>query len=366
MRGVRVCQTSFERVCGTPSGRGPVIALRVERLNSVFVQQPDMTAPVSNCGDTEVALNLPDLLAREPQTAAQLAAATGCHEASLQRVLRALATVPLWEERDDGAFALAPMGALLRGDAANSLRAWAVWWGQHLWVEWGHLLHTVQTGESARRLLSRTTGMERLEHDVALAAKFNAAMADLTRIIADDVARVSDFSNLRRIVDIGGGNGQLLSMVLRAYPDSHGVLYDRPHAIAAAQANLQRQRLLDRCEMISGDFFDAVPAGGDVYILKSIIHDWNDERSLAILKNCRAAMPGHARLLLIEQVVPERMRPDARHQDIARRDINMLIGAGGRERTLGEYRRLLEQSGFAMQREIPVALGHSVLEAICR
>lgn len=323
-------------------------------------------AAMSQAMSVAAALNLPDLLAHGPQTTAHLAVATGCHEASLQRVLRALATVPLWEERDDGAFVLVPLGELLRSDAANSLRDFSVWWGQHLWTEWGHLLHTVQTGESARQHLTQTTGLERLDIDAGLAVKFNAAMADLTRIVAADVARVYDFSNQRRIVDIGGGNGQLLSMVLRAHPAAHGLIFDRPHAIAAAQANLQRQRLLDRCELQTGDFFEAVPAVGDVYILKSIIHDWSDERSLAILKNCRAAMPGHARLLLIEQVVPERMRADARHQDIARRDINMMIGTGGRERTSGEYQRLLEQSGFALQKQVPVALSHSVLEATCR
>lgn len=308
-------------------------------------------------------LNLPELLARGPRLADELAAATGCHAPSLQRLLRALAAVPLWTELADGRFELAALGEPLRENTANGLRHFVIWWGQHLWREWGHLLHTVQTGQSAREKLTNTRGMERLEHDAASAAVFDRAMAEMTRLIAGDLARVSEFSGAREIVDIGGGNGELIASVLRMHPVLRGVLFDRPHAIEAARENLKRAGVIDRCEMRIGDFFAAIPAGADAYLLKSVIHDWNDEHSIAIFMNCRKAMPSHAKLLLIEQIVSDHVTPSAINRDIARRDINMMVCTGGRERRLGEFRALLAKGGFNLTRTIALSFGHHVLVA---
>lgn len=308
-------------------------------------------------------LRIADHLTNGPKNVDELARATGSHAPSLHRLLRALASLELCIEREDGSFALSPMGSLLRTDGSHSLRSWVLWWGKYQWPLWGNLLYSVKTGESARKLATGTEGFGHLERDAEVAAVFNHAMAQLTRLVAAEVVRVYDFAGMRRIVDVGGGYGALLAAVLEAHPDAHGVLYDLPHAIEGARVHLANAGLQKRCEFSTGNFFDSVPHGADAYLLKAVIHDWNDEQSTIILRNCRRAIQQHGKLLLVERIMPERLEACALHRAIARADLTMLVGPGGRERTEAEFIALLRASGFGLARVVATALEYSILEA---
>jgi hypothetical protein len=309
-------------------------------------------------------LCLAELLADGPKHAEELARATGCEPASFRRLMRALASLDFCTEHNDGSFELRPIGALLRGEAPDSLRSWTVWWGRHLWPAWGNLLHSVKTGESNRSLLTGTSGLGYVGCDAEAAVVFNHAMADITRLVSRQVVRAYDFSRMDRIVDVGGGYGELLAVILETYPQMHGILFDLPHAIKGASKELEKARLIERCELSAGSFFESVPGGGDAYLLKSILHNWNDERSTVILRHCRRAMPKHAKLLVVERIMPARMEPLPDHRALAWSDLNMLVLLEGRERTEAEFRALLASSGFKAARILPAALGFSVIECL--
>ncbi len=310
-------------------------------------------------------LGLADLLADGVNKADKLAKATGCHTQSLHRLLRALASLNICEEREDGSFALTTLGSLLRSDAPASLRDLAIWGGKYQWPMWGHLLHSVKTGNSARTLVEGTASVDHPEHDPEATDIFHRAMFQATRAVARAVVSAYDFSCFRRIVDVGGGYGEMLAAVLRAFPLARGVLFDLPTTLEGARRHLKNEGVLDRCESIGGSFFDAVPGGGDGYILKSVIHDWNNKDSIAILRRCREAMQRSAKLLLVEPVMPERVEHSLHHQDVARRDLNVLVMLGSQERTKREYSALLDSTGFSMRSIVPAALNFSVIEAAC-
>ena len=311
-------------------------------------------------------LRAADFLASGPKNVSELALATESHAPSLHRLLRVLASLDLCTEREDGSFGLTPTGALLRSDTPNSLRSWLLWFGKYQWPVWGQLLHSIKTGESARARVTGSEAFGLLEGDADAAALFNDTMVQFTRIVADEVVRVCDFSRMQRIVDVGGGYGTLLAAILKAHPHLHGVLLDMPHAIEGARKQLEKPNSANRCDLIAGNFFEEIPEGADAYLLKNIIHDWNDERSALILRNCRRAIPKHGRLLLIERVMPIRLGASSAHRTIAYGDLAMLIGPGGRERTEVEFSALLEAAGFAPARVIATALEYSILEAVPR
>jgi SAM-dependent methyltransferase len=310
-----------------------------------------------------VQLRIPELLAEGPKTSAELAEASGSHAPSLYRLLRALTTLDLCHECEDGTFELTPMGALLRSDAPNSLRSWAIFVGGPQWPLWGHLLHSVRTGETARKHLSGTKDFQHLALDADLATLFNQAMVELTRLVAQDVARGYSFAGMTRILDVGGGYGQLLATILQANPAARGVLFDMDHARDAGQRHLEALGLAQRCEIITGSFFESVPGPADAILLKSILHDWGDDQSRAILENCRRALAEGGKLLIIERLMPERLENTPAHHAIARSDLNMLVGPGGRERTEAEFRALLASAGLHASRVIPTASGLAIIEA---
>ena len=233
-----------------------------------------------------------------------------------------------------------------------------------MWPIWGHLLESVQTGESARKLLTGNEDFEHLERDPTVAAIFNQAMVELTRLISQEVVQAYDFTGMRRIIDVGGGYGQLLSAVLTATPGATGVIFDMSHASEGAKRYIESMGLADRCQFVTGNFFESVPGPADACLLKSIIHDWDDARSHAILKTCRQALIEHGKLLLIERIMPERMETLPAHQVIARSDLTMLVGPGGRERTETEFRSLLSAAGFQVSRIFPAGLSMNIIEAI--
>jgi hypothetical protein len=308
-------------------------------------------------------LRIPDLLATGAKRVDELARITECHAPSLRRLMRALVTLELCQEREDGTFELTPMGTLL-SEAEDSLRSWAIHMGKYQWAHWGNLLYSVKTGESARNLLTGTEGFEHLERDPERAAVFNRAMVEQTRRIARGVVRTYDFAGMRRIVDVGGGHGELLAAILAAYPQMRGVLFDLPHAIETARPHLEQAGVAERCELVAGNFFESVPRGADAYLLKSIIHDWNEERSTAILQTCRAALAPEAKLLLVERIMPERLEASPLHQSVAQSDLNMLVGPGGRERTEAEFEGLLSSASFRLTRILPIGPASGVLEAV--
>jgi hypothetical protein len=310
-------------------------------------------------------LGVADHLAAGPRRSDDLARSLGAHADSLHRLLRGLTALGLCTERADGAFELTALGGYLRTGVTGSVRAYAAFWGGSLWPIWGALLHSVRTGRNPRALVSRTDGFGSLAQDPESASVFNRAMADVARLVADGVARAYDGSRLRRIVDVGGGHGDLLAAMLRANPAARGVLLDLPHAVAGARAHLEAVAVADRCEVVAGSFFESVPGGGDAYLLKSVLHDWDDERSLEILTACRRAMAGQGTLLVVERVMPDRMQASAEHRWLAASDLNMMVVLGGRERTASEFRALLDAAGFRLARIVPAALHYSVIEGVC-
>lgn len=298
-------------------------------------------------------LRLPELLASGPRTSAELADRTNTHQPALHRLLRALVTIDIVGENDDGTFALTPMGAQL-----GSLESWSIWWGSHAWPEWGRLLDSVRSGRSVR------TGFDVLETDPDKAAVFHSAMAELTSLEAEGVVRTYDFSPFHHIIDVGGGYGELLAVILIANPRARGTVVDLPHSADGARRHLEEAGVASRCEILSGDFFESVPPGGDAYLLKNVLHDWDDPDARRILDRCRRAMPAHGRLLLIERVIPDRLTVSSADQAAVRSDLHMLIAHGARERTQADFDDLLLRSGFSLQTVAPATGGLNVVEAV--
>jgi SAM-dependent methyltransferase len=307
-------------------------------------------------------LGIPDLLAAGPRTAEELAAATQSNAPALRRLLGALGSVDICRQREDGSFEMTQLGALLRADVPCSMRAWALQWGGEAWQVWANLLHSVKTGRSARALVTGDEGFGHLDRDPQAAQIFNQAMVDLTGLAALDIAQAYDFSN-HRIVDVGGGYGALLAQILVAYPGATGVLFDMPHAISRAREYLAGRGVAGRCEFMVGDFFARVPAGADLYLLKTVIHDWPDDKAREILQCCRRAMRPDARLLIIERLMPERLEPSAENRALARVDLHMLVALGAQERTLAQMLALLQAAGLKPVRQIPTASEFQILEA---
>jgi hypothetical protein len=308
-------------------------------------------------------LGLADLVKDGPKTADELARLTGTHAPSLYRVLRALASVGVFAEDGRRRFSQTTLSETLRSDAPGSLRALAiVELGQEHYPAWGNLMHSVKTGEIAFDNLYKQNTWEYYAQNPEDAHNFNESMKGLTEAVNMAVMGAYDFSGFNKVVDIAGGTGRLIAAILNANPRTRGVLFDLPHVIEEAGPLLDAARVRDRCETASGDFFKSIPAGGDAYVMKWIIHDWDDEKATVILKNSYRAMNGNGKLLLIETVVPEGNRPDLSKF----LDLNMLVMTGGRERTEAEFRSLLADSGFELTRVIHTMSPICVIESVPR
>lgn len=313
-----------------------------------------------------VALNLPDLLHEGPVDAPSLAARCGCNSDGLHRLLRALCTLDVCQERRDGCFELTPGGALLRrstAGGANGLRALALWWGGPMWSTWGDLAYSVRTGESVRARQTGRGDYGFMDASPALAELFHEAMRAMTQLVAGDVARQAFWSEIRTVVDVGGGHGDLVAAVLEAHPHLQATVLDRLDAQDGAQRQLRDKGLATRARFQPGDFFQAVPSGADCYLLKSILHNWRDDDCLRILGCCARAAPAGARLLLVERIRSEWPSAGPRDRALARTDLNMLIGLGGRERTLAEYAHLLRATGFDVTAVSPAQHEFDLVEA---
>jgi len=305
-------------------------------------------------------LGIADLLANGPRTVAELASAAGAHAPSLYRVLRLLASEGVFTEAEDGRFELTPMAATLRRDA-GPVRLQVLFLGQGAtWRAAGSLAHTVRTGETAFNHVHGVDFFEYFREHPDERVLFDQLMVGNTAPAGRAVAAGYDFSKIGMVVDVGGGRGALTVGLLAAYPHLRGIVFDQPAVVAGAKEAVAAAGLSGRCEVVAGDFFAAVPGGGDAYVLKYILHDWDDERSVAILRTCRRAVPAGGRLLVVEQFIPPGNAPSfAKTQDV-----NMLINAGGRERTEAEYRALYAAAGFNLIRSIPVLGELHVIEGI--
>lgn len=313
-------------------------------------------------------LGIADLLGDDRRSADDLAAATHTHAPSLRRVLRLLATAGVVDEHEDGRFALTALGALLRDGAPGSMRAMVnVFAGEAIQDSWKELEYCVRTGEPAfKKRDPAADPFTTMAADPEAAATFDRAMATFAPQIAAAVASAYDFSGFGTIVDVGGGNGALLCGVLRAYPNLRGIVFDQPHVAERAKQQIGVAGLDARLTAEGGSFFEHVPPGADAYLLKHVIHDWADRDAAAILTVCRKAMPAHAKLLIVEGVYPARVdrSPDARAA--ASNDVNMLVVAGGRQRSEAEFRQLYESSGFELARIVPTPGRVSVIEGVPR
>jgi hypothetical protein len=307
-------------------------------------------------------LGIADLLSSGARSSEELARASAAHEPSLYRLLRVAAGLGILEELDNRRFSLTSLGEHLRSDAPGTVRPLAMLFGQDPhWRVWGELFYSVQTGKRAFDHVYRQTYFEYLAENPDDAAVFNDTMIALTAEVAPAVAAAYDFSGVGTLVDVGGGRGHALVPILRSYPGMRAILFDLPHVAASAVSLLSQAEVGDRCQVIGGDMFQSVPRGGDVYLLKHVIHDWDDDQSLIILKNCRRAMNGTGRLLMVERDVVSNNQAAL---PALLFDLSMMIQLGGRERTEDEYRALLQAAGFTLRRRIPATPGESVLEAI--
>lgn len=310
-------------------------------------------------------LGIADLLAKGPQGSSELARATGTHAASLRRVLRLLASAGIFVEQENGNFALTPISDCLRADVPGSFRSAALLLtGDMEWGAWGELLHSVKTGEPAFHHFFGMDSFSYIEKHPEEGANFDEAMAAFTAQVAIAAAAAYDFSQFGTLVDVGGGNGALLTGILKATPALRGVVFDVARAAGKAKKQIEAAGLAGRCEVVTGDFFTAVPSGGDAYVLKHVIHDWEDERSTAILRNCHQAMQPHGKLLLIEGVYPVRIEQTAVSRSAASDDVNMLVCTGGRQRSEAEFRALFETAGFKLTRIIPTQAISCVIEGV--
>lgn len=306
-------------------------------------------------------LGIADLIADAPKSSDELAQTTGSHRRTLYRVLRTLAAAGVFAEDKRGRFRLTPLGQPLRSDVANSVRAASIFLSGESELE-GRLVDCVRSGKTAIELASGNTNwIDYYRQEPTRAAVFNAAMTALSNAHYAGVVGAYDFRSISRIVDVGGGHGRLFSMILSTYPKMRGVLFDLPgDAFEGGQKTMARAGLSNRCEVVSGDFFRSVPSGGDAYILSRVIHDWDDEKAVAILKVVRDALPTQGRLLLFETMI----RSDKRLSYPLLSDLNMVIRTGGCERTLAEYRALYKAAGFNLSRSIetPSPTGMTIIE----
>ena len=312
-------------------------------------------------------LGIADLLAQGAKSSEVLARETGTSAPSLHRLLRALASLGVIDELEPGRFALNALGAELRTGVPDSVRNLALMFGsERAWRSWSELRHSILTGAPAFRQVFGMDAFDYLTAHPQQAAVFNEAMAEITHQVARAVVAAYDFARFSTIVDVGGGNGTLIAAILNAAPKLRGTVFDSPSGSAEASRQLEASGLADRCEVVAGDFFRAVPRGADAYILKSIIHDWDDERSVTILRNCRQAISADGKLLLIERVMPAQIDASAGHQRWTMMDMHMLVMLGGRERTEAEFQALFAVASFKWKRALPLpgATGFSLIEAI--
>src|SRR5215469_3751596 len=303
-------------------------------------------------------LGIADLLKDGPQSCVALATATGADAASLFRLMRALASVGVFLQVEGDCFALSPLAESLLTDAPGSLKAMLLTGEIH--YQGGSLLHSVQNGSPAFDHVFGKSLFDYLRQNADAADAFNKGMSNLSSMLAYAVLMAYDFRGVSSIVDVGGGQGQLLRKILQFNPEMRGTVLDMPAILETANQEASDDRCGGRCSYIAGNFFESIPRGADAYLLCGVVHDWDDNRAITILRNCRTAMKKSGRLLLVDTVVPD---TDSRSFSKLL-DLNMLVMTEGRERTQAEFCGLLEASGYRLTRIVPTIAAQSVIEAL--
>ena len=316
---------------------------------------------VSQALHAAASLGIADRLASGPKNAMQLAGETESDPPSLYRLLRALASVGVFEESEDRQFRLTTLGEHLRSDVSESMLAWVLLLNGPLHRRaWENLVHSVRTGKPAFDEVYGQPAWDYYDAHPEIAELFNRAMTSTASIKRSAVVAGYDFESIRTLVDVGGGDGSILATVLATHSGMRGVLFDLPRVVAGAGEHFQSAGVADRWERVGGSFFESVPAGGDAYMLVTVIHDWDDEAATAILKTCHRVMVPGAKILLVEQIIPPGNDPRPGKFD----DLNMLVLHAGRERTAVEFRLLLESAGFELNRILPTPAQWSVVEGL--
>jgi hypothetical protein len=306
-------------------------------------------------------LGVPDLLRDGERTSDELARATVTHPDALYRLLRALSSAGVVAEHAERRFALTPLGRALLSDVPGSMRAWVLFSGEAYSLRtWQDCVESVRTGKPVWEQVHGESFFATLRANTVAGSLFDEAMASICQGEAQAVVSAFDFAPFRKIADLGGGYGTLLAAILVAQQELNGVLFEQPHVAPRARERIASEGLAARCEVVAGDFFQTVPQGCDAYILKYILHDWDDERAVTLLEGCRKAMTDAARLLIVEAIVPPPGEPHyAKLHDLA-----MLVLLGSRERTVDEYAALLERARFKLERVVPTEETLSILEAL--
>lgn len=299
-------------------------------------------------------MRVAELIGDKERTAAEVAAGAGARPEGMIRLLRALAGLGVVEERAPGTFAVTPVGALLDSGRPGNVAALVLAMADPTMLRgWEHLDEAVRTGEPTFDTVFGTDFFGHLREHPEESVRFNAAMSQSTRATTTTLPRAFDFARFSTIADIGGGDGTLLSAVLMEHPGLTGIIYDTEEGVAQAPATLERHGLTERCSPVAGDFFRSAPEGADLYLLKSIVHDWSDERAVTILSNCRAVLPPDGRVLILEHVLPEAVDPEAPGFAYLS-DLNMLVNLGGRERTRADFDELCGRAGLAVVSVTPL------------
>jgi hypothetical protein len=309
-----------------------------------------------------VRLRIPDLLSAGSRTAESLAAETGTHARALYRLLRALSSTGLFREDEQRRFELTPLSECLCRDVPGSLAALSLMRGDWQYAAWGQLLHSVQTGEAAFEHVFGTPLFDHLSHTPDHAAVFDQAMVGVHGRETAAMLTAFDFSSIGLLADIGGGNGSVLAAVLQQHSSVRGLLFDRDHVVDRGRSNLREAGVAERCQFVSGDFFQQVPSGADAYLLRHVLHDWDDVQAATILRRCHDSMSAESRLLIAEYVLPD--GPEPFHGKWF--DLAMMVVTGGQERTEAEYRTLLDGKGFVVTRIVPTGSELSIIEARCK
>ncbi|WP_229487094.1 acetylserotonin O-methyltransferase [Nostoc favosum] len=306
-------------------------------------------------------LGISDLLKDGAKSSDELAKLTDVDAKSLYRLLRALSSVGIFAESENRQFQLTPLAEYLQTDVPGSMRAFAIYLGESWRLPvWGDILNSVKTGKSAFENVYGMGIVPYLEQHPETAQILNEAMTSFTLSSISAVVASYDFSSTSQIVDVGGGHGILIAEILKANPTMKGILFDRPSVVEGAEHLLKGKDVAQRCEIVGGNFFELVPSDGDVYILKGVIHDWNSEHAITILKNCHQAMAENGKLLLLETVIPP-----ANHPSFSKLlDLEMLLIGGGSERTETEYRELLAAAGFMLTKVVNTQSPIDIIEAV--
>jgi hypothetical protein len=310
-----------------------------------------------------IELGIPDLLARDAKPIAEIAAAAHADEHVLYRILRTLASFGIFTETTGRRFALTSAGRLLRSDVPDSERGYVRWMTNSFILRlYADLMHSAKTAQPAVDHVFGKPLFSHLQSDPELFRIFNDGMTSFSQIVTRAVLEAYDFSGIKILADIAGGEGALLAAILHTYPAMRGLLFEQEHVVAGARKCFEQFGLSERCSAEAVDFFKRVPAGADAYLMKSIIHDWDDERATIILTNCREALRNveRGRLLLVEPIIP----PGNESHMSKLADIQMLVMTGGRERTREEFQQLLGQSRFRMTAVVPTQSFVSVVEAV--